>query len=69
MPCARKSGAADLLGFGVEHVDEQAADGLALQFGVGDAFELAEKLLRRIHMHQRDVVVVPEQIDHGLGFV
>ena len=38
-------GAADLLGFGVEHVDEEAADGLALGFGVGDAGELAEKKL------------------------
>ena len=38
-------------------------------FGVGDAGELAEKNLRRINMHQRDVVVVPEQVDHGLGLV
>ena len=65
----QKIRAADFLGFRVEHVDEQAADGLALDFGIGDAFELAEELLRRIHMHQRDVVVVPEQVDDGLGFV
>ena len=62
-------GAADLLGFGVEHVDEQAADGLALRFGIADAGELAEELLRGINVHQRDVVVVPEQVDHGLAFV
>ena len=61
--------AADLLGFRIEHVDEQPPDGLALDFGVGDAFELAEELLRGINMHQRDVVVMPEQVDDGLGFI
>ena len=61
--------AADLFRFRVEHVDEQAADGLALDFGVGDACELAEELLRRINVHQRDVVVMPEQVDDGLGLV
>ncbi len=61
--------AADLLGLRVEHVDEQTADGLALHFGIGDAFELAEERLRCIHMHQRDVVVVAEQVDDGLGLV
>ena len=38
-------------------------------FGVGDAFELAEELLRRINMHQRDVVVLAEHVDDGLGLV
>ena len=38
-------------------------------FGVGDAGELAQKLLRGVDVNQRDVVVVPEQIDHGLGFI
>ena len=65
----QKFGAADLLRLGIEHVDEQASDGLALEFGIGDAGEFAEELLRRIHMHQRNVVVVPEQVDHGLAFV
>ena len=62
-------GAADLFRFRIEHVDEQAADGLALRFGIGDACELAEELFRRINMHQRDVVVMPEQVDDGLGLV
>ena len=62
-------GAADLLGLRIEHVDEQPADGLALLFGIGDALELAEEKLRCINMHQRDVVVMPEQVDHGLGLV
>ncbi len=35
--------ACDLLGFRIEHVDEQAADGLALCFRIGDAGELAEE--------------------------
>ena len=62
-------GAADLLRFRVEHVDEQPSDGLALLFGVGDAGEFAQKLLRGIHVHQRDVVVMAEQVDDGLGLV
>ena len=38
-------------------------------FGVGDPCEFAEELLRGIDVNQRDVVVMPEQVDHGLGFV
>ena len=37
--------AADLFRFRIEHVDEQAADGLALHFGIADAGELAEEKL------------------------
>ena len=44
--------AAELLCFRFEHLDEQAADGLALDFGVGNAIELAKELRRRIHVHQ-----------------
>ena len=36
-------GAADFFGLGVEHVDEQPADGLALLFGIADAGQLAEE--------------------------
>ena len=39
----QKIGAADFLGLGVEHIDEQPADGLALDFGIADAGELAEE--------------------------
>ena len=38
-------------------------------FRVGDAGEFAEKLLRRINMDQRDIVVMPEQVDDRLGLV
>ena len=38
-------------------------------FGIGDACEFAEELFRRINVHQRNVVVMPEQVDDGLGFV
>ena len=38
-------------------------------FGVGDACEFAQELLRGIDVNQRDIVVVPEQVDHGLGLV
>src|ERR1700743_2156835 len=43
VPCARKTAPADLFGFDVEHVDEQPPDGLALDFGIGDACEFAEE--------------------------
>src|SRR6185437_15586636 len=40
---------ADLLRLGLKHVDEQTADGLALDLGVGDAGQLTQKLLRGIN--------------------
>jgi hypothetical protein len=65
----QKIRAADLFRLFVEHLDEQAPDGLALHFGVGDAFEFAQKLLRGINVNQGYVVVMPEQVDHRLGLV
>src|SRR5450631_3093024 len=65
----QKIRAADFFGLRVEHVDEQTADGFSLLFGIADACEFAEEKFGYINMHQRDVVVVPEQIDHGLGLV
>ncbi len=56
-------GAADLLGFGVEDVDEAGADDLALLFGVADAFEPRKEQFLGFGMDQRDVVVAPEQRD------
>src|SRR6185437_2607583 len=53
----------------LEDVDEELSDRLALQFGLGDAGKLAKKLLRCINMHKRDVVVMPEQIDHRFGLI
>jgi len=41
----------------------------AFYFGVGDPCELAQKLLGGIHVYQRNVVMVPEQVDDGLGFI
>ena len=63
MPCARKSAPPIFLASALEHLDEEAADGLALGLGVGDAVELAQKLLGGVHVHERDVVVVAEQVD------
>ena len=60
-------GAADLLRLGLEHVDEQLADGLALLLGVGNAFERREERVGRVHVHQRDVVAVAEQRHDLLG--
>ena len=38
-------------------------------FGIGDAFKLAQELLRGIHVNQRNVVVMAEQVDDGFGLV
>ena len=50
-------GALDLGGLAVEHLDEQAADGLALGLRVRNPGQFAQEFLRCINMHQRDVVV------------
>ncbi len=60
-------GAADLLGLLLEHVDEEPADGLALDLGVGHALERAEEQVLRLHVDERDVVAVAEQRDDLLG--
>ena len=60
-------GAADLLRLLLEHVDEELADGLALGLRVGDARERAEEQVLRLHVDERDVVVVAEQRDDLLG--
>ena len=40
--------AGDLLGLGIEHLDEDAADGLALHLGILDPGERVEELLPRV---------------------
>ena len=60
-------GAADLLRFGLEHVDELGADELALGFGVADSVEPGEEILARVHVDQRDVVAVAEQRNDLFG--
>uniref|UniRef100_A0A0N4ZGT3 NAD-specific glutamate dehydrogenase n=1 Tax=Parastrongyloides trichosuri TaxID=131310 RepID=A0A0N4ZGT3_PARTI len=65
----QEGGAFDLGGLAVEHLDEDAADGLALGFRVRNPGQLAEEFLRRINVHQRDVVVLAEQGRDLLGLV
>ena len=60
-------GAADLVAFGVEHIDEGGADDLALLFGIADAGKAAQEHLPGIGMDQRDVVMVAEQADDFIG--
>ena len=74
MPCARNSAGSfaftcDLLRFRFEHIDEQPSDGLALLFGIGNAGELTQKLLRCVDVDQRNIVVMAEQVDDGFGLV
>ena len=60
-------GAADLRRLRLEDVDEGLADELALGLGIVEPGEAAEELVRRVHMDQRDIVVVAEQADDLLG--
>ena len=46
----------------VEHLNEQATNGLALGLRIGNPGQLAQKHIPRVHMHQRNVVVIAE---HG----
>ena len=62
-------GAADLAGLGLEHVDEQAADGLALVFGIARRLERTEGSVARVDVDERDVVVLAEQRDDLVGLV
>ena len=62
-------GAADLLRLRLEHLDEEPADGLALHLRVRHALERADEEVLRLHVHERDVVVVPEQGHDLLGLV
>ncbi len=57
----------DLLRLRLETFDEQAADRLALDLGVLDAFERVQKELLRLHMPQRDIVVVAKEGHDLLG--
>ena len=50
----------DFLRFGLEHIDEQFADGLALLLGIVDASERVEENILGLNMDQRDIVVVAE---------
>ena len=72
MPCARNCGAprpssAIFFASASKALDEQAADRLALDLGVVDALERVEKQLLRLHMAQRDIVVVAKQAHDLLG--
>ena len=57
----------DLLRLRLEGRDEEAADDLALLLRVADAVQRGQKDFRRLHVHQRDVVVAAEQRDDLLA--
>src|SRR5690606_25429338 len=54
-------GPAELARLLLEHIYEEPPDRLALGFGVAHAFERAQERILGPHMHERDVVVLPEQ--------
>src|SRR5262245_25105427 len=55
---------AEVFGFLLEHFDEQAADGLALRFRVGDTVERREETGAGIDRDEREVDVAAEQNVH-----
>src|SRR6185295_7348698 len=60
--------AARLFRLGLEDIDEELADDLALGFGIADAFEAREEGAAGIDMDKRDVVGVAEKPDDLLRF-
>jgi len=65
----KEIGAADLLGFCLEQVDERAANELALFFGVGDAFQASKECFLGVDCDERNVVMATEQRDDLFGFI
>ena len=57
---------AELARLVLEDADELLADDLPLLLRVGDAGEPREEALLRLHVHERDVEVVAERLDHLL---
>ena len=53
----------DLAGLGLEHVDEELADGLALGLGVADPVQRVDEHVAGVHMDQRNVEGVAEEGD------
>ena len=56
-----------LAGHLLEHADELLADDLALALGVGDARELREEPVGRLHVHQRHAEMPGERLLDLLG--
>src|SRR5687768_14166275 len=54
---------AELLRLLLEHLDEDAADGLPFRFRVADAGKLGEEARSSAHRHERNVVMAAEEID------
>ena len=55
--------------FALEHLDELAADDLALLLGVRHAFERRHELCRGVHEDHLDTEILREGLHHLLGFV
>ena len=58
-----------LTGLALEHLDELAADDLALGFGVGHASQVAEELLARIHRDHLCMKAAGEHLHHHSALV
>ncbi len=62
MPCARKSAPPIFLASSFEHVDEQLADDLALLLGIVDVGQLLQEQVFGLNVHQRNVVMIAEEV-------
>ncbi len=62
-------GVLELLGLVVEHVHEDAADGLALGFRLVDTRESGEEALFRVDLDDVQAEVIAEHVHHLLAFV
>jgi hypothetical protein len=59
----------ELGGLGLEHLDEQAPDDLALGFGVAHAGQFAQEQLAGIHAHHLGVQLSRKHVHHHVAFV
>jgi len=68
-PLRQPPGVVEPARFGLENLDELAADDLAFLFRVGDALEVAEEAGSGIDVNDLDAEIAGEGLHHLLGFV
>ncbi len=62
-------GVGQLAGFGLEHLDEFAADDFALGFRVADAGQVAQELVCGVDADDFDAQILGEHVHHHVAFV
>jgi hypothetical protein len=59
----------ELGGLGLEHIDKQAADDLALLLGLAHAGQLAQEQVAGVHADDLGVQLADEHVHHHVAFV